>query len=127
MLTARLSRRYLWGVVSVCLMAGVVLWGCVPQESLQPQQLPADLSQGLAAMQECVARAQGAVNAAAAGGVSTAALAPANSSIADVRDAGDEATKLGQHGKQQEATDRATKGMEERAKIDAMVATERHH
>ena len=125
MLTARLNRRYPWGVVSVCLMAGAVLWGCVPQESLQPQQIPADLSQRLAAMTACVTRAQEAVNAAAADGVSTAALAPANSSMADVRDAVDEATKLAQQGKQQEATDRATKGMEECAKIDAMVAKAR--
>src|SRR5215471_15977911 len=125
MLTARLNRRYPWGVVSVCLMAGVVLWGCVSQESLQPQQIPADLSQRLAAMTACVTRAQEAVNAAAADGVSTAALAPANSSMADVRDAVDEATKLAQQGKQQEATDRATKGMEECDKIDAMVAKAR--
>src|SRR5215831_12668322 len=122
MLMARLSRRYLWGMVSGCLMAGVVLWGCVSQESLEPQQLPADLSQRL---QECVARAQGAVNAAAADGVSAAALAPVNSSIADVRDAMDEATKLAQQGKRQEATDRATKGLEECGKIDAMVAKAR--
>jgi hypothetical protein len=27
MLTVRLSRRYLWSAVSVCLMAGVLLWG----------------------------------------------------------------------------------------------------
>ena len=125
MRTARLSRRYLWGVVSVCLMVGVVLWGCVPQESLQPQQLPADLSKRLAAMTECVARAQEAVNAAAAAGVSAAMLAPANSSIADVQDAVDEVTKLVQQGKPQEAADRATKGLEECEKINAMVAKAR--
>jgi hypothetical protein len=125
MLTARLSRQYLWGVVSVYLLAGVVLWGCVPQESLQPQQPPADLSKRLAAMTECVARAQEAVNAAAAAGVSAALLAPANSSIANVQDAVDEATKLAQQGKLQEAADRATKGLEECEKIDAMVAKAR--
>jgi hypothetical protein len=122
MLTARLSRRYLWGVVSVCLTAGVVLWGCALQEPPQPQPPPADVSKRLTAMDECIARSQGAVNAAAAAGVSVGALAPANSSIADAQDALDEVKKLAQQGKQQEAAERATKGLEECEKIDAMVA-----
>ena len=33
MLTVRLSRRYLRGVVSVCLTAGVLLWGCAPEQA----------------------------------------------------------------------------------------------
>ncbi len=125
MLTAHLSRRYLWGVVGICLTAGVVVWGCAPQELPQPQQPPADVSRRLATMEECIARSQGAVNAAAAAGVSAATLAPANSSIADVQDAVDEVTKLVQQGKPQEAADRATKGLEECEKIDSMVAKAR--
>ena len=121
MLTERLSRRYLWSVVRVCLMAGGVLWGCAPPEPLQPQQPPADVSRRPAAMAECVARAQEAVNAAAAAGVSTGALAPANSSIADIQDALDEGTKLAQQGKQQEAAERATQGLAECDKIATMV------
>src|SRR5207245_1606969 len=50
---------------------------------------------------------------------------PANSSIADIQDTLDEVTKLAQQGKQQEATERATKGLEECNKIDAMVAKAR--
>ena len=125
MLTAHLSRRYLWGVVGICLTAGVVVWGCAPQELPQPQQPPADVSRRLATMEECIARSQGAVNAAAAAGVSAATLAPANSSIADVQDAVDEVTKLVQQGKPQEAADRATKWLEECEKIDSMVAKAR--
>ena len=98
------------------------MWGCAPQEPLQPSQPPVDVSKRLTAMEECVARAQAAVNAAAADGVSAAALAPANSSIADIQDALDDAQKLAQQGKQQEAADRATQGLAECAKIDTMVA-----
>ena len=65
------------------------------------------------------------VNAAAAAGVSAATLAPVNSSIADIQDALDEATQLAQQGKQQEAADRATKGLEECEKIDTMVVKAR--
>ena len=73
-------------------------------------------------MEECIARAQGAVNAAAAAGVSAGTLAPANSSIADAQDALDEVKKLAQQGKQREAAERATQGLAECEKIDAMVA-----
>lgn len=68
------------------------MWGCAPQEPPQPLQPLADVSKRFSAMKECRARAQGAVNA--------GALAPANSSIADIRDALDEAKKLAQQGKQ---------------------------
>src|SRR5215467_2228202 len=105
--TAHLSRQYLWGVVGMCLTAGVVMWGCAPQPQLQ--QPSADVSRRLAAIEECIARSQGAVNTAAAAGISAGALAPANSSIADIQDALDEAKKLSQQGKQQEAAERATK------------------
>jgi len=125
MLTAHLSRRSLWRVVGACLTAGVVMWGCAPHESPQPQQPLADVSRRLATMEECIGRSQGAVNAAAAAGVSAGALAPANSSIADVQDAMDEVKKLAQQGKQQEAAERTTKGLEECNKIDAMVAKAR--
>jgi hypothetical protein len=101
------------------------MWGCAPQELPQPQQPPADVSRRLATMEECIARSQGAVNAAAAAGVSAGALAPANSSIADIQDTLDEVKKLAQQGKQQEAAERATKGLEECNKIDAMVAKAR--
>src|SRR5690242_12627875 len=121
MLTARLSRRYLWGIVSVGLTAGVVLWGCALQGPPQPQPPPADVSKRLTAMDECIARSQEAVNAAAAAGVSVGALAPANSSIADAQDALDEVKKLAQQGKQQEAAERATKGLEECEKTDDLV------
>lgn len=101
------------------------MWGCVPPESPQPPQPPADVSKRFAAMEECIARAQGAVNAAAAAGVSAGALAPANSSIADLRDALDEAKKLAQQGKQQDAAERVTQGLTECEKIAAMVAKAR--
>jgi len=101
------------------------MWGCAPQELPQPLQPPVDVSKRLAAMEECIARSQGAVNAAAAAGISTGALAPASSSIADIQDALDEAKKLAQQGKQQEAAERATQGLEECDKIDSMVAKAR--
>ncbi len=101
------------------------MWGCAPQQQPQPQPPLADVSKRLAAMEECIARSQGAVNAAAASGVSAGALAPANSSIAAIQDALDEVKKLAQQGKQQEAAERATKGLEECNKIDAMVVKAR--
>ena len=57
--------------------------------------------------------------------MSAGALAPANSSIADAQDALDEAKKLAQQNKPQEAAEQATKGLEECEKIDAMVAKAR--
>src|SRR6266545_844414 len=128
MLTARLSWRYLWSVVSACLTAGVLLLGCAPEEALQPPQPPppsAEVSKRLAALEECAARSQRAVTAAADAGVSAGALAPINSSIADAQDALDEAKKLAQQSKQQEAAERTTQGLEECEKIDAMVAKAR--
>lgn len=101
------------------------MWGCVPPEPPQPPQPPVDVSKQMAAIEECIARAQGAVNAAVAAGISAGALAPASSSIADLQDALDEAKKLSQQGKQQEAADRATRGLAECAKIESMVAKAR--
>jgi hypothetical protein len=72
-----------------------------------------------------VTRAQRAVTAAADAGVSAGALAPINSSIADIQDALDETKKLAQQSKPQEAAARATPGLEECEKIDAMVAKAR--
>ena len=121
MLTVRLSRRYLWRAVSVCLTASVLLWGCTPEQAVPPQP-PVDVSKRLAPLEECVARSQRAVTAAAEAGVSAGALAPANSSIADAQDALDEAKRLAQQNKPQEAAEQATKGLEECEKIDIMVA-----
>ena len=121
MLTARLSRRYLWRAVSVCLTASVLLWGCTPEQAVPPQP-PVDVSKRLAPLEECVARSQRALTAAAEAGVSAGALAPANSSMADAQDALDEAKRLAQQNRPQEAAEQATKGLEECEKIDAMVA-----
>jgi hypothetical protein len=122
MLTVRLSRRYLGRAVSVCLTAGVLLWGCAPEQAVQPPQPPVDVSKRLAPLEECVARSQRAVSAAAEAGVSAAALAPANSSIADAQDAVDEGKRLAQQNQPQAAVEQAAKGLEECDKIDAMVA-----
>ena len=40
MLTVRLSRRYLARAMSVCLMAGVLLWGCAPEQAAPPLTAP---------------------------------------------------------------------------------------
>src|SRR5438132_2582631 len=125
MLTVRLSRRYLGRAVSVCLTAGVLLWGCAPEQAVQPPQPPVDVSKRLAPLEECVARSQRAVTMAVEAGVSAGSLAPANSSIADAQDALDEAKKLAQQNKSREATEQATKGLEECDKTDAMVAKAR--
>src|SRR5262252_1236694 len=113
MLTVRLSRRYLWSTVSVCLTVAVLLWGCAPEQAVQPPQPPVDVSKRLAPLEECVARSQRAVTMAAEAGVSAGTLAPANSSMADAQDALDEAKRLAQQNRPQEATERAIKGLEE--------------
>ena len=123
MLTVRLSRRYLWCVVSVCLMAGVLLWVCTgagratASATCRRQQAFGTLGRvcgALAAHDHCGRRGWGV------GG-----LAPANSSMADAQDALDEAKKLAQQNKPQEATEQATRGLEECEKVDAMVAKAR--
>src|SRR4029453_10798752 len=122
MLTVRLSRPYLWSAVSVCLTAGVLLWGWAPEQAVQPPPPPVDVSKRLAPLEECVARSQRAVTMAAEAGVSAGTLAPAHSSIADAQDALDEAKRLAQQNRVQEAAEQATKGLEGWEKIDAMVA-----
>jgi hypothetical protein len=125
MLTVRLSRRHRWDMMSLCLIAGVLLWGCAQEQAVQPSQPPVDVSKRLAPLEECVARSQRAVATAAEAGVSAGTLAPANSSIADAQDALDETRKLAQQNKPQEATERATRGLEACAKIDTMVVKAR--
>ena len=122
MLTVRLSRRYLWSAVSVCLTAGILLWGCAPEQTVQPSPPPGDVSKRWAHLAECIARSQRTVAMAAETGISAGALAPANSSIADAQDALDEAKRLSQQNRLQEATEQATKGLEECEKVDTMVA-----
>ena len=87
-----------------------------------PPQPPVDVRKRLAPLEECVARSQRAVTVAAEAGVSAGALAPVHSSIADAQDALDEAKRLAQQNRQQEAAEQATRGLEECEKIDAMVA-----
>jgi hypothetical protein len=125
MLTVRLSRRCLESAVMVCLMAGVLLWGCASEQAVPPPQPPGDVSKRLASLEECVARSQNAVTMAAEAGVSAGTLAPANSSMADAQDALDDAKQLAQENKTPEATERATKGLEECEKIEPMVAKAR--
>jgi len=125
MLTVRLSRRHRWDIMSLCLTAGVLLWGCAQEQAVQPPPPPVDVSKRLAPLEECVARSQRAVATAAEAGVSAGTLAPANSSIADAQDTLDEARKLAQQNKPQAATERATKGLEECEKIDTMVVKAR--
>ena len=122
MLTVRLSRRYLWSAMSVCLTAGILLWGCTPEQPVPPPPPPVDVSKRWVPLAECIARSQRAVAMAAETGVSGGALAPANSSIADAQDALDEAKRLSQQSRLQEATEQVTKGLEECDKIEAMVA-----
>ena len=120
MLTGRLSRRHRWDIIGLCLTASVLLWGCAQEQAVQPPP-PIDVSKRLAPLAECVARAQRAVATAAEAGVSAGTLAPANSSIADAQDTLDEARKLAQQNKSQEAAERATRGLEACEKIDTMV------
>lgn len=125
MLTVRLSRRQQWGMMSLCLIAGVLLWGCAQEQAGRLPQPPVDVSKRLALLEECVVRSQRAVSTAAEAGVSAGTLAPVNSSIADAQDTLDEARKLAQQNKPQEATDLATRGLEACEKIDSMVVKAR--
>lgn len=125
MLMAQLCRRYLRGIVPVGLTMVALMSGCVPPEVPQSSPPPADAGKRLAALEECVVRAQWTVHAAVEAGVSTASLASTNSSIADAQDAADEVRKLIQENQPHAAIDRATKGLEECDKVDAMVTKAR--
>jgi hypothetical protein len=125
MLTVRLSGRQRWDILSLCLTAGMLLWGCAQEQAVQPPQPPVDVSKRLASLEECVARSQRAVVTAAEAGVSAGTLAPANSSIADAQDILDEARKLARQNKPQEATEQAARGLEECEQIDGMVVKAR--
>lgn len=104
---------------------GMLVTGCGPSEPPRPEQPTGELAMRLAALDDCVKRSQQAVQELQGAGVSAAMLAPINTSIADAQDAADGSRKLFQQGKQQEAADRAAKGLDDCRRTEGMTAKAR--
>ncbi len=115
------ARRHWWLLLGMVCAMGLFIAGCATAP-VQPAGPTADeVKQRLAALEDCINRAQRTVDAALAAGASSGDMAPASSAIADAQDALDAAKQLLQQGKNQEAMARATQALEDCNKIEAMA------
>lgn len=103
-------------------LVGLGLAGC-PQAPAGPPT--AEVNERIAALEDCIKRSDGVVQAALAAGVSAGDMAPSSSAVAGARDAVDEARKLLQEGKNQAAMDRLMAALEECNRIEAMASKAR--
>lgn len=108
-------------LLAVIISIGWLVAGCATTPEPPPGPTADEVGQRLAALQDCINRSQRTVDAALNAGVSAGNMAPANSAIGDALDAADEAQKLLQDGKNQEAMDRLNQALEECNKIEAMA------
>ena len=113
-------RRLSW--IGLVVLTGLVFSGC-PQAPTGPPT--AEVNERLAALEDCIKRSDGVVQAALDAGASAGDMAPSSSAVADMRDALDEARKLLQEGKNQAAMDRLMTALEDCNKIDAMASKAR--
>jgi nucleoid-associated protein YgaU len=87
--------------------------------------MAAEVSQRLTALNDCIARTQGVVDASMKAGVSAGAMAPVNTSLSDAQEALEDARNLMQQGKLQEASERVNKALEDCNKLEAMAVKAR--
>jgi nucleoid-associated protein YgaU len=83
------------------------------------------VNQRLAALEDCIKRSKGVVEAAVRAGASAGEMAPANTGITTAQQALDGAKKLLKDGKNKEAMDQASKGLEDCNKTEAMAVQAR--
>ena len=119
------SRLLYWICLGIIVSTGLVFSGCATTPPQPPGPTEAEVNQRLAALEDCVKRSQGVVEAALKAGASAGEMAPANTGIADAQEALEGARKLLKDGKNKDAMDRASKGLEDCNKTEAMAAQAR--
>jgi hypothetical protein len=82
-------------------------------------------NQRVSALADCITRTQGVVDASMKAGASAGDMAPVNTSLADAEEALEEAKTLEQQGKLEAATERASKGLDDCNKLEAMATQAR--
>jgi nucleoid-associated protein YgaU len=97
---------------------GVMFVGCAKTPK-PPSPTVAEVNQRVSTLNDCITRTQGVVDAAMKAGASAGDMAPVNTSLADAQEALEEAKKLVQQGKIQEAMDRVNKGLEDCNQLEA--------
>jgi nucleoid-associated protein YgaU len=97
---------------------GVLFAGCA--KSPKPPTV-AEVNQRVSALNDCITRSQGVVDAAMKAGASAGDMAPVNTSLADAQEGLEEAKKLIQQGKLQEAMERVNTSLEDCNKLEAMA------
>jgi len=110
-----------WKSLGLAVVVILSIIGCakapqVPQAAGGPQ---------LTALTDCIARTQRTVDAAMSAGASAGEMGPTSTGLADARDAADDAQKLLQAGKPQEANERLTKALEDCQKLDTQAVQAR--
>ena len=120
MIPIRLGRLRFWMLMGLIAWGGTLV-GCATTPPPTPGPSAAEVTQRLAALEDCILRSQRVVGMAASAGVSGGSLGPSNSALADAQEALEESRRLLQQGKNQEAMDQATQALEDCNKIEAMV------
>jgi nucleoid-associated protein YgaU len=116
--------RYIWVFLGVIISLSVLFAGCAKTPK-PPTPTAAEVSQRLIALNDCITRTQGVVDASMKAGVSAGAMAPVNTSLSDAQEALEDAKSLVQQGKLQEASERVNKALEDCNKLEAMAVKAR--
>lgn len=116
---SHILRRLTW----ICFVAilGLAFAGC-PQAPGPPT---AEVTERIAALDDCVQRSDGTVKSALAAGASAGDMSASSTAVDDARRALDDARQLLQEGKNQAAMDRLMKALEDCQKIEAMASKAR--
>jgi nucleoid-associated protein YgaU len=113
-------RRLTW--IAMITLLGLAFAGC-PQAPVGPPT--AEVTERIKALDDCIQRSDGVVQAALAAGASADDMAASSSAVANARTALNDARQLLQEGNNQAAMDRLTAALEACQKIEAMAAKAR--
>src|ERR671923_180270 len=103
------SRLLYWICLGMIVSTGLVFSGCATTPPQPPGPTATEVNQRLTALEDCVKRSQGVVEAALKAGASAGEMAPANTGIADAQEALESARKLLKDGKNKDAMERVSK------------------
>jgi len=114
------QRRYVWFLLSMIISLGLMFAGCAKTPK-PPSPTVAEVNQRVSALADCITRTQGVVDAGLKAGASAGEMAPVNTSLTDAQEALEDAKKLVQQGKLDEAMERVSKALEDCNKLEAMA------
>ena len=124
MISTGSQRRDVWLLLVMIISLGLMFAGCAKTPK-PPSPTVAEVNQRVSALADCITRTQGVVDAAMKAGASAGDMAPVNTSVADAQEALEEAKKLVQQGKLEEAMEQVGKGLDDCNKLEAMATQAR--